>query len=62
LSIIGSYIAHIYEEVKRRPSYVVESVLNRPGSMDTAERAAAQELSSASEAKAESTTARDVSP
>lgn len=62
LSIIGSYIAHIYEEVKRRPSYVVESVLNRPGSEDTAARAAAQELSSASEAKAESATARGVSP
>ena len=30
LSIVGSYLAHIYEEVKRRPPYVVESVLNRP--------------------------------
>jgi glycosyltransferase involved in cell wall biosynthesis len=30
LSIIGSYLAHIYEEVKRRPAYIVESVLNRP--------------------------------
>jgi glycosyltransferase involved in cell wall biosynthesis len=30
LSIIGSYVAHIYDEVKRRPPYVVESVLNRP--------------------------------
>jgi hypothetical protein len=30
LSIIGSYLSHIYDEVKRRPSYVVESVLNRP--------------------------------
>ncbi|MGD0272579.1 MAG: glycosyltransferase family 2 protein [Gaiellaceae bacterium] len=62
LSIIGSYLAHIYEEVKRRPSYVVESVLNRPGSVDTKERAAAQEPSSASEVKAESATNRGVSP
>lgn len=31
LSIIGSYLAHIYEEVKRRPAYVVESTLNDPG-------------------------------
>jgi dolichol-phosphate mannosyltransferase len=31
LSIIGSYLAHIYDEVKRRPSYIVESILNAPG-------------------------------
>lgn len=30
LSIIGSYLAQIYEEVKRRPSYIVESILNDP--------------------------------
>ncbi len=30
LSIIGSYLAHIYDEVKRRPSYIVESILNAP--------------------------------
>ena len=30
LSIIGSYLAHIYDEVKRRPPYIIESVLNRP--------------------------------
>ena len=30
LAIIGSYIAHIYEEVKHRPSYIVESIANRP--------------------------------
>ena len=62
LSIIGAYIAHIYEEVKRRPSYVVESVLNRPGSVETEARETAQEPSSASEAKAESATIRGVSP
>ncbi len=30
LSIIGSYLGHIYDEVKRRPSYIVESILNAP--------------------------------
>jgi dolichol-phosphate mannosyltransferase len=30
LSIIGSYLAHIYDEVKRRPPYIVETVLNDP--------------------------------
>lgn len=30
LSIIGSYLAHMYEEVKGRPPFVVESILNPP--------------------------------
>jgi glycosyltransferase involved in cell wall biosynthesis len=30
LSIMGSYLAHIYDEVKRRPAYIVESILNEP--------------------------------
>ena len=30
LSIIGSYLAHMYEEVKGRPAYVVDEVLNAP--------------------------------
>ena len=30
LSIIGAYLAQIYEEVKSRPSYIVDSVLNPP--------------------------------
>jgi len=30
LAIIGSYLAHIYEEVKRRPSFIVESIFNPP--------------------------------
>jgi dolichol-phosphate mannosyltransferase len=30
LAIIGSYLAHIYDEVKRRPAYIVESILNDP--------------------------------
>ena len=30
LGIIGSYLAHIYDEVKRRPPYIVESFFNHP--------------------------------
>ncbi|MEJ7786818.1 MAG: glycosyltransferase family 2 protein [Solirubrobacteraceae bacterium] len=30
MAIIGSYLAHMYEEVKGRPAYVVDSVLNAP--------------------------------
>ena len=30
LSIIGGYLAHIYDEVKRRPPYVVKSIWNNP--------------------------------
>ncbi len=29
-SVIGSYLAHMYEEIKDRPSYIVERVLNPP--------------------------------
>jgi dolichol-phosphate mannosyltransferase len=32
LSIIGSYQAHMYDEIKRRPPYVIESILNQPES------------------------------
>jgi dolichol-phosphate mannosyltransferase len=40
LSIIGSYLAHVYEEVKRRPPFVVESILNAPPGVELpAERA-----------------------
>jgi len=42
LGIIGSYLAHIYDEVKRRPPYIVESVLNPPQPKRTAERSAAE--------------------
>ena len=30
LSVIGSYISHIYDEVKNRPAFIVESILNDP--------------------------------
>jgi dolichol-phosphate mannosyltransferase len=38
LSIIGAYLAHIYDEVKRRPSFVVESILNDPREAPSAKR------------------------
>ena len=34
LAIIGSYLGHMYEEVKRRPPFVVESILNPPPGVD----------------------------
>ncbi|MFZ2639855.1 MAG: glycosyltransferase family 2 protein [Verrucomicrobiia bacterium] len=37
LSIIGSYLAHIYDEVKRRPSFIVDRILNDPRSKKPAE-------------------------
>jgi dolichol-phosphate mannosyltransferase len=30
LAVLGSYLAHIYDEVKRRPPFIVDSILNRP--------------------------------
>lgn len=33
-SVIGSYLAHIYDEVKRRPPYIVDYVLNAPAGRD----------------------------
>ena len=34
LGIIGSYLAHIYEEVKQRPPFIIESILNQPPRKD----------------------------
>ena len=31
-SIIGAYLSHMYDEVKRRPPFIVESILNDPRS------------------------------
>jgi polyisoprenyl-phosphate glycosyltransferase len=30
ISVIGSYLAHVYDEVKARPTYLVDEVLNPP--------------------------------
>jgi polyisoprenyl-phosphate glycosyltransferase len=38
LAIIGSYLAHMYEEVKGRPPYVVESVINPPSGAEFPDR------------------------
>jgi glycosyltransferase involved in cell wall biosynthesis len=35
LAIIGSYVAHIYEESKRRPPFLLDSVLNAPTHTNT---------------------------
>jgi dolichol-phosphate mannosyltransferase len=40
LSIIGSYQAHMYDEIKRRPSYIVESILNDPRPVSARESSA----------------------
>lgn len=34
LAIIGSYLGHMYDEVKRRPPFVVASILNPPKDVD----------------------------
>ena len=34
LAIIGSYVAHMYEEIKGRPSFIVESMINPPEGVD----------------------------
>jgi glycosyltransferase involved in cell wall biosynthesis len=36
LSIIGSYLAHVYDEVKRRPAYIVDSIVNPPAAREPA--------------------------
>jgi dolichol-phosphate mannosyltransferase len=38
ISIIGSYQAHIYEEVKARPPYIVDDILNPPGADNPLDR------------------------
>jgi polyisoprenyl-phosphate glycosyltransferase len=40
LAIIGTYLAHMYEEVKGRPPYVVESVVNPPAGAKFPDRVA----------------------
>ncbi|MDQ7781617.1 MAG: glycosyltransferase family 2 protein [Desulfomonilaceae bacterium] len=44
LSIIGSYLMHIYDEVKRRPPYIVEEILNAPKSVQATVAAIDQDL------------------
>jgi len=35
IGIIGSYLAHVYDEVKRRPPFIVESIINDPRKKDS---------------------------
>jgi dolichol-phosphate mannosyltransferase len=37
LAIIGSYISHMYEEIKRRPPFIVDSILNKPVPLEPAD-------------------------
>ena len=46
ISIIGSYLSHIYDEVKKRPAFIVESVLNAPARSETQSVRVAQAHSS----------------
>ena len=39
VSVIGSYMAHMYEEIKARPAYIVERVLNPPRARGPAQAA-----------------------
>lgn len=48
LSIIGSYMAHIYDEVKRRPPYLIDSVLNHPARRAATPAGTAEDLPSSS--------------
>ena len=34
-SVIGAYLMHIYDEVKRRPPYIVDYILNDPSGAAT---------------------------
>jgi dolichol-phosphate mannosyltransferase len=43
LAIIGSYVAHIYEESKHRPPFLVESIINAPAEAAQGDPAAAVE-------------------
>jgi hypothetical protein len=36
-SVIGSYMAHMYEEIKARPPYILDRVLNPPRPRDPAQ-------------------------
>lgn len=41
-AVIGSYLAHMYEEIKARPPYIVERVLNPPRGRDGSEPLSAE--------------------
>jgi dolichol-phosphate mannosyltransferase len=45
LAIIGSYLGHMYEEVKQRPPFVVDSILNPPAGIEAPPSARLETLS-----------------
>jgi glycosyltransferase involved in cell wall biosynthesis len=58
LSIVGSYLAHIYEEVKARPPYVVDEILNAPEPREEPDSDREPELAASSATAAASTVER----
>jgi len=62
LSIIGSYLAHMYDEVKARPPYLVDEVLNAPAESGTAGSEAALSPESAAASAARPAGAARASP
>ncbi len=44
LAIIGSYLGHMYEEVKQRPAFVVDSILNPPPGIEAPPSARLEQL------------------
>ena len=43
ISIVGSYVAAMFEEIKSRPAYVVDEILNDPSRRPAAARGSEQE-------------------
>jgi polyisoprenyl-phosphate glycosyltransferase len=59
LAIIGSYLAHMYEEVKHRPSFIVESIINPPPGANLPEHTPVERIPIVSD---QSSPARERSP
>lgn len=59
LAIIGSYLAHMYEEVKHRPSFIVESIINPPPTANVPEHTPVERIPLSTEPHSET---REPSP
>jgi polyisoprenyl-phosphate glycosyltransferase len=62
LAIIGSYLGHMYEEVKGRPAFVVESILNPPPGIEAPPSARLERLAGPAQAEGGEATAVAVQP
>lgn len=62
LAIIGSYLGHMYEEVKGRPSFIVESILNPPPGTEAPPSARLRRLADLPEPDDQEATAVAVQP